>query len=63
MKLLSAFLVRRIVPGGAPGGAEGEIAAGFTEMRAWKDRGVRPHAGLHPETVAAGSSQSNGADR
>ena len=62
MKLLSAFLVRRIVPGGAPG-AESEIAAGFTEMRAWKDRGVRPHAGLPPETVAAGSSQSNGADR
>ncbi len=26
-----------------------EIAAGFTELREWKDKGVKPHAGLHPE--------------
>ncbi len=26
-----------------------EVAAGFTELRAWKDNGVKPHAGLHPE--------------
>ena len=29
-----------------------EIAAGFTELRAWKDSGTRPHAGLHPENSA-----------
>jgi len=28
-----------------------EVAAGFTELRAWKDSGVRPHAGLHPEAA------------
>jgi pimeloyl-ACP methyl ester carboxylesterase len=28
-----------------------EIAAGFTELRAWKDNGTRPHAGLHPEAA------------
>lgn len=39
-----------------------EIAAGFTELRAWKDHGVRPHSGLHPESAAA-SGQSKGSDR
>lgn len=32
----------------------GEIAAGFSELRAWKDQGLRPHTGLHPEAVSAG---------
>jgi len=27
----------------------GEIAAGFSELRAWKDQGLKPHTGLHPE--------------
>jgi pimeloyl-ACP methyl ester carboxylesterase len=40
-----------------------EIAAGFSELREWKDRGVKPHAGLHPENLAASSSQSKGTDR
>ncbi len=30
-----------------------EIAAGLSELREWKDRGVRPHAGLHPETTTS----------
>jgi len=25
-----------------------EVAAGFTELREWKDKGLKPHAGLHP---------------
>ena len=37
-----------------------EIAAGFSELREWKDKGVKPHAGLHPE---AASGQSKGTDR
>jgi len=40
-----------------------EIADGFTELRAWKEKGVRPHSGLHPESRAAASSQSQGTDR
>ncbi len=40
-----------------------EVAAGFTELREWKDKGVKPHAGLHPETKVAASSQSKGSDR
>ncbi|HTS51506.1 MAG TPA: DUF6351 family protein [Bryobacteraceae bacterium] len=40
-----------------------EIADGFTELRAWKDKGVRPHSGLHPQSRAAASSQSQGTDR
>ena len=40
-----------------------EIAAGFSELRAWKDRGSKPHAGLHPETATAASGQGNGSDR
>ncbi len=39
-----------------------EVAAGFTELRAWKDNGVRPHSGLHVEAAAA-SGQSKGSDR
>jgi pimeloyl-ACP methyl ester carboxylesterase len=39
-----------------------EIAAGFTELRAWKDKGLKPHSGLHPEVNAA-SGQSQRADR
>jgi pimeloyl-ACP methyl ester carboxylesterase len=39
-----------------------EVAAGFTELREWKEKGVRPHAGLHPETKSA-SGQSKGSDR
>jgi hypothetical protein len=34
-----------------------EIAAGFTELRAWKDTGVKPHSGLHPETTEAAASR------
>ena len=30
-----------------------EIAAGFTELRDWKTRGVRPHSGLHVEAPSA----------
>jgi len=37
-----------------------EIAAGFSELREWKDKGVKPHAGLHPEVA---SGQSKGTDR
>jgi pimeloyl-ACP methyl ester carboxylesterase len=33
-----------------------EIAAGFSELRAWKDNGTKPHSGLHPEAVQAGGS-------
>jgi hypothetical protein len=42
-----------------------EVAAGFSELRAWKDQGTKPHAGLHPETksAAAASGQSKGSDR
>lgn len=40
-----------------------EIAAGFSELRAWKDNGVRPHAGLHPETSAAATGTTKGTDR
>jgi pimeloyl-ACP methyl ester carboxylesterase len=42
-----------------------EIAAGFRELRTWKDTGARPHAGLHPASAATAqaSGQSNGADR
>ncbi len=40
----------------------GEIAAGFAELRAWKDKGVRPHSGLHTESTAV-SGQSQRADR
>ncbi len=40
-----------------------EIAAGFSELRAWKDNGVRPHAGLHPETSAAATGAAKGTDR
>ncbi|HXA64087.1 MAG TPA: alpha/beta hydrolase [Bryobacteraceae bacterium] len=45
-----------------------EIAAGFTELRAWKDQGTKPHSGLHPEMKAAASGQgasgqSQGTDR
>jgi len=36
-----------------------EIAAGFTELRAWKDNGVRPHSGLHPETTEAAGAGAN----
>ncbi len=39
-----------------------EVAAGFTELREWKEKGVKPHAGLHPETKGA-SGQSKGSDR
>jgi hypothetical protein len=39
-----------------------EIADGFTELLAWKNQGVRPHSGLHPETTAA-SGQSQRSDR
>ena len=39
-----------------------EIAAGFNELRAWKDKGVKPHAGLHVETAAAPGA-SKGSDR
>jgi pimeloyl-ACP methyl ester carboxylesterase len=31
----------------------GEVAAGFSELRAWKDSGVKPHAGLHPDATQA----------
>jgi pimeloyl-ACP methyl ester carboxylesterase len=34
-----------------------EIAAGFTELRAWKDHGTKPHSGLHPETADAAGSR------
>jgi pimeloyl-ACP methyl ester carboxylesterase len=34
-----------------------EVAAGFTELRAWKDNGVKPHSGLHPETADAAGSR------
>ncbi|HLG99519.1 MAG TPA: alpha/beta fold hydrolase [Bryobacteraceae bacterium] len=40
-----------------------EIADGFAELRAWKDKGIRPHSGLHPEGRVAASGQSQGADR
>lgn len=33
-----------------------EIAAGFSELRAWKDTGVKPHSGLHPEASEAAST-------
>jgi pimeloyl-ACP methyl ester carboxylesterase len=39
-----------------------EVAAGFTELREWKDHGTKPHAGLHPE-ISAASGQSKGSDR
>ena len=39
-----------------------EVAAGFTELRAWKDNGAKPHAGL-PEIKSAASGQSKGSDR
>ena len=40
-----------------------EVAAGFTELRAWKDNGVRPHSGLHPETTeAAAGGQAPGSE-
>ena len=39
-----------------------EIAVGFTELRAWKDQGTKPHSGLHPEIKAA-SGQSQGTNR
>jgi len=31
----------------------GEIAAGFSELRAWKDHGLKPHTGLHPESAVS----------
>jgi pimeloyl-ACP methyl ester carboxylesterase len=40
-----------------------EIAAGFSELRTWKDQGMKPHSGLHPEIKTASSGQSNRADR
>lgn len=40
-----------------------EVSAGFSELRLWKDKGERPHAGLHPETTVAASGQSKGSDR
>jgi hypothetical protein len=36
-----------------------EIAAGFSELRGWKDHGVRPHAGLHPVSTASSQGQSS----
>ncbi len=39
-----------------------EIAAGFSELRAWKDHGARPQAGL-PQQAATGSGQRQRADR
>lgn len=40
-----------------------EIAAGFSELRAWKDGGTRPHSGLHPEARVVASGESKGAHR
>jgi len=39
-----------------------EIAAGFSELRQWKDNGVKPHSGLHRDGGSV-SSQGQGADR
>ena len=40
-----------------------EIAAGFTELREWKNNGVKPHYGLHHEAPAATSAQGQGSNR
>jgi pimeloyl-ACP methyl ester carboxylesterase len=40
-----------------------EIADGFTELRAWSEKGIKPHFGLHPASRAAASGQSQGTDR
>jgi hypothetical protein len=34
-----------------------EIAAGFIELRAWKDNGIKPHSGVHPEAADAAGSR------
>jgi pimeloyl-ACP methyl ester carboxylesterase len=34
-----------------------EIAAGFSELRAWKASGAKPHSGLHPDTTEAAASR------
>ena len=38
-----------------------EIADGFSELRAWKDKGARPHSGLHPESAEAASGAAGNA--
>ena len=41
-----------------------EIAAGFSELRAWKDRGVKPHAAfIWKPSWRGASSQGQRADR
>jgi pimeloyl-ACP methyl ester carboxylesterase len=39
-----------------------EVADGFAELREWKDKGLKPHAGLHSDTMHA-LGQSKGSDR